>query len=62
MATDELDLTTHGGITPRGLEAVPKSPLFEGRFGRMFRSLPIPSHGDAALRALGEALPEESGV
>ncbi|MDW5592772.1 heme peroxidase family protein [Conexibacter stalactiti] len=62
MAADELDLTTHGGITPRGLEAVPKSPLFEGRFGRMFRALPIPSHADAALRALGEALPEESNV
>jgi hypothetical protein len=59
MPTDELDLTTHGGITPRGLEAVPRSPLFEGRFGRMFRALPAPLHDRDALIALGEAMPEE---
>jgi hypothetical protein len=62
MAGDELGVTTHGGITPRGLDAVPKSPLFEGRFGRMFRALPVPAHTDAALIALGEAMPEERGV
>lgn len=43
MAGDELTDTTHGGVTPRGLDAVPKSTLFEGRFGRMFRSLPVPT-------------------
>ena len=31
--------TTHGGGPPRGQEAVPRSALFEGRFGRMFRTL-----------------------
>ncbi|MDO8211284.1 heme peroxidase family protein [Conexibacter sp. CPCC 206217] len=62
MAGDELGVTTHGGITPRGLDSVPKSALFEGRFGRIFRTLPVPAHDDGALRRLGDALPEETGV
>ena len=53
--------TTHGGIEPRGLTAVPKSPLFEGRFGRMFRNLPIPVPPREALIALGKALAEPGG-
>jgi hypothetical protein len=28
------------GRTPRGLHAVPRSPFYEGRFGRLFRRLP----------------------
>src|SRR5262245_55545953 len=30
----------HGAAAPRGLEDVPHSALYEGFFGRMFRSLP----------------------
>lgn len=62
MPADELTETTHGGVTPRGLEAVPSSPLFEGRFGRMFRTLPASSPARAALEALGNAMPEETGA
>ena len=29
------------GTGTRGITAVPTSPLFEGRFGRMFRRLPV---------------------
>ena len=60
MAGDELDQTTHGGVVPRGLDAVARSPLFEGRFGRIFRSLPAAAHERDHLIALGEAMPEES--
>jgi hypothetical protein len=62
MAGDGLTETTHGGVTPRGLEAVPRSPLFEGRFGRMFRALPASRPERAALEALGNAMPEETGA
>ena len=48
----EEGATHHGGAPPRGLMTVPKSPLFEGRFGRMFRTLPIP-------RPPRDAMPEE---
>lgn len=46
----------------RGLMATKKSPLFEGRFGRMFRSLPAARFGKndaevlANLKALGDAM------
>jgi len=53
-------LTFHGAAAPRGLTAVPLSPLFEGRFGRMFRNLPIPAPPREALIALGDAMPEPS--
>ena len=52
----------HHGKPLRGLMATPKSPSFEGRFGRMFRSLPAATYGatDAesrlALMTLGEAM------
>lgn len=29
------------GSGVRGMEVVPASPFFEGRFGRMFRKLPV---------------------
>jgi hypothetical protein len=48
--------TRHGVLTPRGQDAVPRSPLFEGRFGRLFRSLPAPRHDREALVALGKAM------
>jgi len=52
----------HHGKPLRGLMSTPKSPSFEGRFGRMFRSLPAATYGktDAdsrtALMALGAAM------
>lgn len=55
----ERGITAHGGVTPRGLEAVAASRLIAGRFGRMFRNLPIPSPPRAALEALGNAMPED---
>lgn len=36
----QLSQRFHGSEPPRGLEDVPSSPLFQGRFGRMFRNLP----------------------
>jgi hypothetical protein len=53
--------TQHGAADPRGLEAVPRSTLFEGRFGRMFRSLPAPRHERSTLIAFGKALGEPRG-
>ena len=52
----------HHGRPLRGLMATPKSPRFQGRFGRMFRSLPAATYGttDAesrvALMKLGELM------
>jgi len=46
----------HGTLIPRGQDAVPRSALFEGRFGRLFRSLPAPRHDREALIALGKAM------
>ncbi|MGH3031270.1 MAG: peroxidase family protein [Gaiellaceae bacterium] len=46
-------VTHHGEVTPRGLEVVPRSPFFEGRFGRMFRRLPPFEPPDELLQELG---------
>src|SRR6478672_8017771 len=52
----------HHGKPLRGLMSTPKSPNYQGRFGRMFRSLPAASYGktDADSRnnlmALGAAM------
>ena len=35
----------HHGKPLRGLMSTPKSPSFQGRFGRMFRSLPAATYG-----------------
>jgi len=51
----------HGVAEPRGQEAVPRSPLFEGRFGRLFRRLPAPLHDREALIALGKAMVDRAG-
>ncbi len=53
--------THHGAEEPRGQDAVPRSPLFEGRFGRMFRRLPAPRHDRDALIALGTAMADRAG-
>jgi len=50
------------GIPLRGLMSAKSSPLFQGKFGRMFRSLPAASFGqdeptnEKALQALGIAM------
>ena len=54
---------SHKHGTPlRGLMSTQNSPLFQGRFGRMFRSLPAAAFGSteaenvANLTKLGEAM------
>jgi hypothetical protein len=42
----------HGGAQIRGLTSVPRSTLNEGRFGRMFRTLPALDPGADAIGAL----------
>jgi hypothetical protein len=44
----------HGGV--RGDDQTPGSPLFEGRFGRMFRRLPAAQFEQADLDALADAM------
>ncbi len=46
------------GIEPRGLDLVLRSPLFEGRFGRMFRNLPALLPNDRDLEALARQMVE----
>jgi hypothetical protein len=49
----------HGSRTrglSRGLAAVPQGPLFEGRFGRMFRKLPVFNVADNALKDLADSM------
>jgi hypothetical protein len=43
----------HGAKLPRGLAEVPRSTLYEGFFGRMFRSLPPLRHEESKLIDLG---------
>jgi hypothetical protein len=43
---------SHHGAQVRGQAAVPRSALFEGRFGRMFRTLSPLDPGAAAIREL----------
>src|SRR6266566_6701346 len=55
-------VTMHGAAEPRGMDAVPRSPLFEGPFGRMFRNLPFVALDRNALIALGRTMQEQPGV
>ena len=48
----------HGVLPIRGLEDVPRSALYEGRFGRMFRNLPPFASDDADLLSLGALMIE----
>src|SRR5215510_14402145 len=48
----------HGVLPIRGLEDVPRSALYEGRFGRMFRNLPPFAPDDADLLSLGALMIE----
>src|SRR3954469_23316898 len=46
------------GVLPRGLETTPSSSSTTGRFGRMFRNVPVLEHPVDALVALGRAMIE----
>src|SRR5918995_3804668 len=50
----------HHGVRTRGLSrgmaAVPQGPLFEGRFGRMFREQPFFDPDEDALKALAKSM------
>ena len=48
----------HHGIV-RGLENVPSSPQFEGRFGRMFRTLPAAKFSEDSLKTLAASMVAE---
>ena len=48
----------HGQKT-RGLYSVPHSPSFEGRFGRMFRKVPVHVHDKRFLRELADGMQEQ---
>jgi hypothetical protein len=50
-------VTPHGRV-PRGLESVPRSPSFEGRFGRLFRNLPPFDPDDQDLLDLAASIVE----
>jgi hypothetical protein len=54
----------HGGLAPRGLERSPQSSLSLGRFGRMFRNLPVYDHRPETLTELGRLMiqPLEAGA
>ncbi|MEA2572258.1 MAG: hypothetical protein QOI24_4259 [Acidobacteriota bacterium] len=47
------------GVGTRGLDVPRGSEQYEGRFGRMFRTLPAANHTDAELKALAVAMVAE---
>jgi hypothetical protein len=53
----------HGALPPRGLSRTPSSPTTIGRFGRMFRHVPVYDHDPNGLAELGKAMlqPLEDG-
>ncbi len=58
-STTPVKPSFHGALPPRGLEGTPSSSASSGRFGRMFRHLPVYSPGDDSLGKLGEAMIQE---
>lgn len=50
----------HGAV--RGLRDVTQSPLFEGRFGRMFRRLPTFRVSEAQIAELAERMRSDAGT
>jgi hypothetical protein len=51
----------HGGSRPRGLDSVPRSTSYDGRYGRMFRELPPFAPTDAALKKLADSMADRPG-
>jgi hypothetical protein len=47
------------GIAPRGLATTPSSPTTRGRFGRMFRHVPVYAHDAQSLIDLGTAMVQD---
>ena len=54
------DLFRFHGDRPRGADFFPKSPSFEGRFGRMFRALPAAVFSENDLGKLAKAMIAEA--
>jgi hypothetical protein len=54
------DVFRFHGDRPRGADFFPKSTLFEGRFGRMFRTLPAAQFDEADLKKLAAAMVAEA--
>jgi hypothetical protein len=52
----------HGTTEPRGIDAVRSSSTTEGRFGRMFRNLPIVEFEDAELKDLAKEMVDKAGT
>ncbi len=51
--------TMHGVAEPRGLDYVPRSSSYQGRFGRLFRKLPpCPEYDDTTLEELANLMRE----
>ncbi len=50
---------SHRMTATRGVDAVPRSPSYEGRFGRMFRRLPTFRQSDAFLNDLADGMRED---
>ena len=57
--TTPIKPSFHGALPPRGLEGTPSSSVSGGRFGRMFRHLPVYSAKDDSLGKLGKAMIQE---
>src|SRR5213593_2590627 len=57
-ATKDMPARLHG--TLRGLERVPGSPQFEGRFGRLFRTLPPARFDEEDLKSLASVMIAEA--
>ncbi len=62
--TTPIEPVFHGALPQRGLDGTPSSTSHEGRFGRMFRNLPVTAPADDSLVKLSEAMvqPLEDGV
>ena len=54
-SSEKNQFTPHGGGV-RGADVRHRSSNFEGRFGRMFRELPVAEHRKDLLVLLGEAM------
>ncbi len=54
--TTPVDLAAHGSLPPRGLDRTPSSSELDGRFGRMFRNVPVLAPIESSLIKLGEAM------
>ena len=56
MLANLRDVFRHHGEQPRGLDFPPGSTLFEGRFGRMFRTLPPAEFDEDDLKELAKRM------